>query len=483
MATTSLKKNAFYSVLKAFMNIAFPVITFPYASRILTPDSIGCVNFSNSIVQYFLIFATLGIGNYGTREAAKIKDNKEKLSQFVMELFTINFISTLIAYLLFFICFFCIPKLFPYRTLLLISCTKILFTLIGFDWLYTAEEEFRYITLRSTVFQIISLFFLFIFVKSPDDTNKYALFGIIASVGSNVINFFYARKFVCFKITSLHLLKHLKPIFVFFGMTLVISIYTILDTSMLGFLSTNAEIGFYSVATKITNMVTSLLTAIIAILLPRLSFYVEKGLTAEFEQTIYKTITIMQILSIPIVCGLVILAHPIILLISGNQYEHADIAMIIMAPVVFKCVFEGIACETLSSQKKEKISLYACIAGATANIILNAILIPVHGHRGAAIGTLISQTVVMLGQIIPQHIYFFRKKYIKNILSVIFSTLIMSISVYIVIKYFESNIFKIVFSTGLGILIYALCLFLTKNIIFLEYLRYFKNKYFSKFIK
>ena len=188
MAEKSLKKNAIYSFIKAFMNLAFPVITFPYASRILLPEGIGKVNFANSIVSYFIIIAGLGIGTYAIREAAKVRNDKTRLTKFSKEILSINLISTAIAYILFFIAFIFIPKLNPYRTMLLICSTKILFTTLGMDWFFAAIEDFKYITLRSVFFQAISLFFLFIFVRTKDDILRYTAFGIISSVGSNICN-------------------------------------------------------------------------------------------------------------------------------------------------------------------------------------------------------------------------------------------------------------------------------------------------------
>lgn len=476
MGSKSLKKNAIYAFFKTFMNIAFPIITFPYASRILTPESIGKVNFSNSIIQYFIILASLGINTYATREAAKLKDDKEKLSTFAQEIFTINLISTFISYILFFILLFKIQIFKPYFTIMLISCTKIFFNLISFDWLYTAEEEFKYITLRSIFFQIISLIFLFLFVKSPTDTEKYAIFGIISSVGSNLFNFFNLRKFINFKFQKLYIKKHLKPIFIFFGTSIVISIYTILDTSMLGFMSTAIEVGYYSVSIKIINMITSLFTAVISILLPRLSLYLNTQLINEYKSIIIKTINIMIILTIPSILGLIILAKPIIFLLSGTQYQPSIKGMIIMSPTIFMCVFASIAGTILTSKKKEKISFYACFIGSIINIILNSLLIPKFGYIGATIGTVITQTIVMIHQIIPEKEFFLNKKIYTNLFSVCISALIMCIAIIFIKHIIKNNFLLIVISVISGIIIYSICLFIMKNKTFIEYINSLKYK-------
>ena len=164
MVKKSLKKNAVLNIIRTTCGIIYPIITFPYASRILLPEGIGKVNFANSVISYFVLIAGLGIGTYGTREAAKIRENKIALSNLVKELFTINIISMAIAYLLLGISLFLVPKFQSYQTLLLISSITILFTTIGFDWVYSALEEYGYITLRTIIFQCISIVLLFLLV-------------------------------------------------------------------------------------------------------------------------------------------------------------------------------------------------------------------------------------------------------------------------------------------------------------------------------
>lgn len=478
MAEKSLKKNAIFSFIKEFMNLAFPVITFPYASRILLPEGIGKVNFANSVVSYFIIIAGLGIGTYATREASKVRDNKTQLTKFSKEIFSINLISTAIAYILFFIAFIFIPKLNPYRTMLLICSTKILFTTLGMDWFYAALEDFKYITLRSVFFQAISLVFLFIFVKTKDDILWYTAFGIISSVGSNICNLFYCTKFIDLRQKlKLELKKHIKPIFTFFGMTLATSIYTMLDTTMLGFLSTNTEVGYYSAATKISHMVLSLITALTAVLLPRMSLYINNNDMDSFETLTNKTVSIITLLSIPITAGLFLLAKPITLLFSGNEYIPAIIPMQVMTPIVFIISIASITgTRMLPAMNKEKIALISYITGAISNIICNAIFIPLYGALGAAIGTLIAESIVTGIQVIYLHQYIFTKDNLISLFHSIIGTVIMGILIMIILKYINNIILQIIIASAGGMIFYALCLLLLKNKYFNEYIKLFANK-------
>lgn len=478
MAEKSLKKNAVFSFIKAFMNLAFPVITFPYASRILLPEGIGKVNFANSVVSYFIIIAGLGIGTYATREAAKVRNDKTQLTKFSKEIFSINLISTAIAYILFFIAFVFIPKLNPYRTMLLICSTKILFTTLGMDWFFAAIEDFKYITLRSVFFQAISLIFLFIFVRTKDDILWYTAFGIISSVGSNICNLFYCTKFIDLRQKlKLELKKHIKPIFTFFGMTLATSIYTMLDTTMLGFLSTNTEVGYYSAATKISHMVLSLITAITTVLLPRMSLYINKNDMNSFKTLTNKTVSIITLLSIPITAGLFLLAKPITLLFSGNEYIPAIIPMQVMTPIVFIISIGSITgIRMLPAMNKEKIALVSYITGATANIVFNAIFITIYGALGAAFGTLIAESIVTSIQVIYLHQYIFTKDNFISLIHSIIATIFMGMLIIFILKLINNIILQIIIASICGILFYTLCLLILKNKYFIEHFKLFTNK-------
>ena len=96
----SLKINALLNTIQTIISMLFPLITFPYASRVLGVDNIGRYNFGNSIVSYFVLLAGLGISTYGVREGAKYRDKKKEFEEFVQNIFSINLYSTLLAYFL-----------------------------------------------------------------------------------------------------------------------------------------------------------------------------------------------------------------------------------------------------------------------------------------------------------------------------------------------------------------------------------------------
>lgn len=471
MEQKSLKKNAFYSVLKVFLSLVFPLITFPYASRILLPEGIGKVNFANSIVSYFILIASLGISGYATREAVKVREDKLALTKLFKEIITINFICCIIAYLLFFIALFCIPKFSEYRSLLLVCSIKILFSVIGIDWIYTANEDFKYITIRSFCIQLLSLIYLFIFVHTKEDLIHYAIFGILTAVGSNIFNFLLVGKYIDIRYkTKLEYKKHLKAIIVFFCITIVTSIYTMLDTAMLGFISTDKEVGYYTASTKLGHMVLSMLTAITAVLLPRFTNYVQKEDKSSFEELISKSSNIIILLSIPMTIGLIFLSKPFMIVLSGIEFLPAVSCMKIISPIIIIISFGSlIGVQILPAQGKEKVSFISYIAGAITNIILNLLLIPKFNSLGAAIGTLCAESIVTGIQIIYVRKIIIKKDFLLSILQSLLSSGLMILCIILLETQIKNNILLLVISLPLGIIIYSIGLILLHNKYFLFY--------------
>lgn len=461
----SLKKNAVYNMIRNLMNIIFPIISFPYASRILMPEGLGKVNFANSTIEYFVLIAGLGVTSYASRECAKVRNDKAKLSKLSKEILLINGVSTLVAYILLAISLVFVPKLASYRILLIVCSTKILFSTIGMDWLYTANEEYRYITMRSVFFQILSLIFLFTFIRSKDDYILYAAMGVFSSVGSNICNLVYARKFITLRNkTHIEIKKHLKPIFTFFGNSLATKLHTALDSVMLGFMVSDVAVGYYSAANKISLLVRQLITAITTSLMPRSSYYLESGDTKKYLQMVNKAAGATFFFSIPAAAGLFVLCKPIIIIFSGESYLPAVNAMKIIVPTLVICSFcSFINNLILVPARKEKILLIAQSTGAALNLILNAIFIPIWGVFGAAFATLIVETVITS----IEFAFAFKLLKSRSILISFLQPLIASAVMFTVICLsfckIENPLLQTVLSIIIGAAVYAAITLLMKN--------------------
>lgn len=213
---SSLKINFLMNIVLTMSSFIFPLVTFPYISRVLSPVGIGKISLATSVVTYFSMFAQLGIPTYGIRVCAQARDNKEELSRTVQEILIINLITCTISYLAFFVALIYVPKMAEEKTLYVISAITILFNTIGMEWLYKGLEQYSYITIRSIVAKIVSVIAMFALVHSENDYVIYGGITVFAASAANIFNLIHARHYVDFRAFGKYNLgRHLKPIGIF----------------------------------------------------------------------------------------------------------------------------------------------------------------------------------------------------------------------------------------------------------------------------
>jgi O-antigen/teichoic acid export membrane protein len=405
----------------------FPLITFPYTSRILGPEGTGKINFATSFVSYFILLASIGIPLYGIREIARVRDNKEELSKTTQELFIMQFIISIIIFFIFIVLIVYNGKFHDEKTLFFIVSFSIILTTLGMDWLYQGLEEYTYITIRSLVFSTISTIAIFVFIHTKEDYVISAAIGIFASLGSSVLNFYNARKIIFVKhIQPWNFKRHIKPLSMVFLMNFIISIYIQLDTVMLGFMSSAKNVGYYSSALKLTKMLLGLVASLGGVLLPRLSYYISNNLKKEFDSLLVKSIEVILLLCLPAMAALMMLSNEFILVFAGPLYFPAASCIVITAPIILFIGLSNIfGIQILYPLGKDKLLVASVAIGAFLSVILNLIFIPRLAHVGAAIATFFSELIVVIVQItILQKVYPIRFSS-HNVLKYVFATIIL----------------------------------------------------------
>ena len=297
----SLTLNFLMNAILTMSQFLFPLLTFPYISRILLPAGMGKVSFATSVVSYFALFAQLGIPTYGIRACAKVRDDKEALTRTVQELFLINLVMSVLAYVALFGAILFVPRLHQEKELFLIVGLTILFNAIGMEWLYKALEQYTYITVRSILFKLIAILAMFLLVHEQNDYMIYGGVSILASSASNVFNFIHLYHYISLKpVGHYNFRQHFKAVFIFFAMSCATTIYTNLDTVMLGFLTSDAEVGYYNAAVKIKSILVSVVTSLGVVLLPRASYYVECKLMDKFCRITHVALNFVILISVPL---------------------------------------------------------------------------------------------------------------------------------------------------------------------------------------
>lgn len=402
MKQISLKKNFVMNVILTVTTFIFPLITFPYISRILHADGMGKVSFATSIVTYFNMFAQLGIPTYGIKICAGYREDKVKLTKTVQELMVINLITTILSYTGLFICLTFVQKLQNDKVLLLIVSSTIILNTIGMEWLYKAMEQYTYITIRSIAFKIIALLFTFVLIHSSEDYIIYGAISIFAASASNILNFINARNIISFKpLKNLNIRQHLTKVLVFFAMSCATTVYTNLDTVMLGFMTSDVDVGYYNAAVKIKAILVSIVTSLGTVLLPRSSFYVKNKMIEEFKKITFKAIGFVCVCATPLFIYFMLFAPEGIRFLSGSGYDGSIAPMRLIMPTLLLIGLSNIiGVQVLIPLGKEKIVLYSEVGGALTDLIANMLLIPQYTASGAAIGTLLAEFVVLLIQYI-----------------------------------------------------------------------------------
>lgn len=378
----------------------FPMISFPYVSRVLGPEGTGPIRFATSVVAYFTMFAQLGIPTYGIRVCAKIRDDREKLSKTVHELLFINLFMSFIIYILFFASLIIIPRFHEDKTLMIIISITIFLNAIGIEYLYKALEQYSYITIRSIIFKFVALLLMLFTVKAKDDYVIYGAITIFAASASNILNFIHSRKYIDFKwYGDYEIKRHLREIMIFFAMSCAVTVYVNLDGIMLGFMTTDVDCGYYDAAVKIKTILTSIVTSLGTVLLPRASYYVENRQMDEFKRITEKALNFVLIFATPLMIFFILFAKEGIMFLSGDEFLPSVLAMQIIIPtILFIGITNIMGIQILVPLEKEKIVLYSEIAGAIVDLIINTLLIPRFKSAGAALGTTAAEFAVLIVQ-------------------------------------------------------------------------------------
>lgn len=399
--THSGKYNLLMNYILLAANFLFPLITYPYVTRVLGAESLGTVSFAGSVANYFAAIATFGITSYAVRTCAKVKEDEKGFAKTAGELFTANAVTTAIAVLFYTVTIFIIPTFRAQWQLMVLFGLGFAMEFIGVNWFYTATEQFTYITIRNIVYKSVSLICVFLWVKDSSDALVYAGITVFAGIGINIVNYIHAQKSIPirFALTS-KVIRHYHKTKWFFLQSVALTILSNMDVSMLGFLSTNTQVGNYEVALKLKLLLSSLVSSLGNVFLPRLSRNVERKQMDAFWNTVHKSLRYNGVISLPMMEFFWISADEIIKVFCGTEYIYAaDILRILMVAVFLIGISTVTGIQILLSIDKEKGLFWSLVAGSAVNFVLNRCMIPVMQGMGAALTTVCAESVILIVQL------------------------------------------------------------------------------------
>lgn len=475
----SISKNSAFSMINKGLSVVFPLVTVSYISRVLGASGIGVVSSAQNLSTYFSMVAALGIPSYGVRAIAQSRNNKQICDKTFSELFTINFISTFVATILYFVALIVLKDNYPNRILSLVFSATIIFNVINIEWVYQGFEEYEYITIRSFVVKVLSLLLLFALVRQKSDLVAYAFIICFGSIGNYVLNFINIKKYVSFQFRNVSIKKHIPYIMTFFVSVIAIEIYSLLDISMLTAMTDSACVGYYSNSTKIVKAVANTLTGISAVLMPRFSYLFSANYRQEIKNLSAQFLNITFLIAAPCCMGIILLSDQIVEVLFGASFSPAASTIKILSLLIILMPLSGgVFCQLLLTSGKEKNYLFCILTGTIVNVTLNSLLIPQFAQNGAAIASVIAEFTVSLTMIIVSRHIIKVGIQSRDTISIAFSTAFMAIIVLLFrrLLFGLSTWMCLVIEISVAVLGYFISIFFLRNSISNKIINILKNK-------
>ncbi len=422
----SIKKNYIYNLIYQMLIILLPLITAPYISRTLGAESIGIYSYTNSVVQYFLLFAMLGIATYGNRSIAASRNNKIELNNTFWSIYSIQFITFLIVLVVYYFYFYYICK--DNQNIAVLQSLFLFAGLIDISWFFFGLEEFRITVSRNFIIKLISVVCIFVFVHTSEDLWKYTLIMSSGMLFSQIYLWFFLKRHISpLNLSQVNIRIHIKPILVLFIPVISYSIYKVMDKIMLGNISDYYQVGYYESAGKLIGIPLGLVTALGTVMLPRISNLVENKKIDVINEYFNRSFKFVSIIGIAIAFGLIGISNILTQVFFGKDFvPAAPLISILSVSTLFITWASVIRSQYLIPFKKDKVYIYSTIIGASLNLVINIILIPRYQAIGACIGTVVAEFSVLFVQMIgvrKSHPIF--KNFIFNIPILLIGTIMM----------------------------------------------------------
>ena len=451
----SVKKNIIYNITYQILILFLPLVTTPYISRVIGAEGVGIYSYTYSIANYFILFAMLGLNNYGNRSIASVRHDRIKLSKTFFSIYGLQLVTAgtmVILYLVYTIFFVSDNLEIAYIQLLFIVST-----MLDINWFFFGLEQFKLTVVRNTMIKVLTVLSIFIFVKDSNDLWIYTLIMALGTLLSQMMLWPFIRRYVTWiKPTSREIRKHLKPNLMLFIPLLAVSIYKIMDKIMLGTLTNSIQVGYYENSERIINIPIGVIMALGTVMLPRMTNLIATEDGASFKKYIEVSLKFVMFIAIGATVGIIAISPNFIPLFLGDEFTNCIMIVTFLSiTVLFISWANVIRTQYLIPTHKDDVYIKSSILGAGVNVIANLIFIPHYGAIGAAVGTIFAEVSVALYQTFRVRKKMDIAKYFKNSCLYIIPAIFMYQCIIILGNITENIIFSLLLQILLGGLIYV----------------------------
>lgn len=468
-------KNYLYNASYQIFILIVPLITTPYLARVLGPKGVGINSYTNSIVQYFILFGSIGVNLYGNRQVAFVRDDKAKLTNTFYDIFIMRVLTVLIASFAF-VVFISFSK--EYKIYYWAQFISLIAAAFDISWFFMGIENFSITVLRNFIVKILTLLSIFIFVKTSDDLFKYIMILSLSLLLGNIVLFPSLSKYINrFRFRGLHISIHFLPSFLLFIPQIATQIYVVLNKTMLGSMVSVQSAGYFDQSDKIIKMLLAIVTATGTVMLPHVASAFARGKSNKIKELLYSSFSFVTSISVPLTFGLFVVANKFVPLFFTFKFKEVVPIMMIESVVILLIAWSNaIGMQYLLPTNQNKSYTISVIFGAVVNLIGNIPLILLWGAAGAAVATVLSELVVALYQLAAIRKQISYRNLFSDFGKYLFAGLAMLLVVGIVDKIFPLSWWSLFFEVLIGIFIYFVVLILLKAKIIFKIKSLLNNK-------
>jgi flippase wzx len=332
----------------------------------------------------------LGIGIYGTKQIAAARD----VSSTFWNIYAIQLIASLLALFVYVITLVSIPKMSGMVPIILgiVLLTK----MIDISWLFTGKEDFKKITLRNTMVKVAGVISIFTFIKSSEDLYLYIFLIVIFDFLGQFVMWIPAKKFIKRPSFDTKIIKkNLHPIVLLFLPQVAISLYVVLDRTLLGLLGSYSDVGIYEQGQKLTSILLTVVSSLGAVMLPRIANLLSERKEKEAQNMVRFSFILYNLIIFPMIFGLIAINEVFVRLFLGQNFQDVKYVLYI---IVFNIMFIGwtniLGYQVLVVRNKNKEFMLSTTIPAIVSVAVNITVIPFFGYIGASITSVVVEFLV-----------------------------------------------------------------------------------------
>lgn len=387
-----LKVNIFYNTLSQILTLIIPLITAPYISRVIGTEGAGIYSYSTSVASCFAIFILLGVANYGARTIAANRENIYQCKKYFWSIYSFQFFVGIFVILVY--CGYVLLFGNEYTVALELQIFYLLSVLLDNSWYFIGTEQFKTVVTRGLFVRFAEVILIFLLVRTRADLYWYI--GIMTG-GTLIIKLWIwpiaIKQIGFYKAKMSEIVRHIRPMLILFIPVLATSVFTFMDKIMIQSIGHDINaVGIYEYSEKIVKLPLGIITAVGAVMLPRISNLLANKHDEKTKQYFDMTMKYLGLLVIAMAFGIAAIAPVFSVVFYGAEfYQCGPMITVLSAILITGAWADIIRTQYLIPSFNDKIYSIAVITGAIVNFMLNYIMIPKYGAFGAAIATIVAE--------------------------------------------------------------------------------------------